>query len=291
MNTFLFSLRRPTWVPSCVAAGLLVLAAGATAHAQAQENLPKTADIAFDVAADGSVNMAFQMTFDAAPWRSWKAMVGDEPARLRAMMRHQFAAMTLENFKLERDDMNRVAKMSMHSPAGPELREDGSYQIPVDGYFRPVSHAGREWYFSGNNPNAGYTLNNVKVTLPPNAVNAYVANPENPDQAVVFALVAPASPARWFYLGGSVVSLLGLALLMTGAFWRRRGVLRLPAVPSTLPAAGPMGSVHPLEASRPPLPVVPPAFNPGSIPPPLPPDHPRATPPTFNRPYVSGEPD
>ena len=71
----------------------------------------------------------------------------------------------------------------MRSPVGPQLRDDGTFQVPVDGYYRLVNNAGRVWYFSGNNPQAAYTLNNVKVTLPANAVNVSLANPNNADQA------------------------------------------------------------------------------------------------------------
>ncbi len=223
------------------------------------QSLPKTADINETVFADGSVDLNFQMTFDAAPWRQWKAMVGDEPARLRAMMRHQFAALTLENFKLDRDDMDRTAKMSMHSPTGPELRDDGSFQIPVDGYFRLVNGSGQTWFFSGNNPHGGNTLNNVKVTLPANALNAYVANPNNADQALVFALTPAPSPARWFYLAGTAVALLGLAVLLTGVLARRRGVEVLPpSLPvHNLPAAQPAAAFPP-----PPQTVQPPPMPP-----------------------------
>ena len=272
---------------------VLTLCAGAV-PIRAQQALPKTADIDFTVAADGSLNMAFQMTFDAANWRAWKAMVGDEPARMRAQMRHQFAAMTLEEFKLDRDEMNRVAKMSMHSPAGPELRDDGSFQIPVDGYFRLVSHSGREWYFSGNNPSAGGTLNNVKVALPATVTNAYVANPDNPEQALVFALAVPPSSSRWFYLSGGLVTFLGLTLLLVGMLWRRRAPLLLSAAQTqALPMAGRMHGAYPPPFAGQAVSVVPPTVPPRSSPPPMPTptNEPIAVPPPLKPPVISGEPD
>ena len=261
-------------------AAALVACGGATSL-RAQQALPKTADITFQVAADGSLNLAFQMTFDAANWRAWKAMVGDEPARMRAMMRHQFAAMTLEDFKLDRDDMNRVAKMSMHSPSGPELREDGMLQVPVDGYFRLVNHSGRDWFFSGNNPNAGGTLNNVKVTLPATVTNASVANPDEPDQALVFALAAPPSASRWFYASGTVMTLLGLGLLVIGLLRRGHSPLLLPAARTqALPMAKSAGAVYPPAFNAPAAPVVPPQFVPQA-----------GSPPPFQGPHRLEEPD
>ena len=192
------------------------------------------------------------------------------------MMRHRFAVMNFDDFKLERDDMNRVAKMSLHSAAGPELRDDGSFQVPVDGDFRLINNAGRVWYFSGNNPSAANTLNNVKVTLPANAVNAYVANPSSRDQALVYALTPAPSPSRWFYVAGAVVLALGLLMLLAGLLWRRRAVQVLPpAFPRALPRAGTVVPAAPAGPSGPPPfvaeptaavmvpppPLVPPAFS------------------------------
>jgi hypothetical protein len=225
-------------VRTAAALGLALFAMAAAGRAQ--QSGPKTSDITEEIAANGSVDLAFKMTFDAAPWRQWKAMVGDEPARLRAMMRHEFAAYTLEDFKLDRNDLDRVAKLSIHSPTGPELRDDGSYQVPVESYFRLVNHSGPDWYFSGNNPRAGYSLNTVRITLPPRTVNAYVANANSADQALVFALVAPPSPLRWFYITGSALLLLGLALLLLGGILPKRQRVEIlpPPVPRALPPGG-----------------------------------------------------
>lgn len=248
-----------TFVPFLL---FLCVVLAADVHAQSG---PKTSDISEEIAPDGSVKMNFRLTFDAAPWRQWKEMVGEEPARLRAMMRHQFSVLTLEDFKLERDDMNRVAQMSMRSNVGPEIRDDGSYQVPVDGYFRLVNNAGPVWFFSGNNPHAGYTLNNVKLTLPANATDARVINEGKEDQELVFALTPAPSPSRWFYLSGVCLALLGLGSVIIGLLLQPKRLALpaatpppfLPATPvaSTLPPATPPPFVAPPPVPQPPTPI------------------------------------
>jgi len=115
-----------------LASFLLVLAAlvllPVSVRAQAA---PKTANIIQDVASDGSIALSVEMSFDAAAWRQWKSQVGDDPSRLRAMMKHQFSALVIDDFKFEKDDLNRTAKMTMRSPAGPELRKDGRFRIAI----------------------------------------------------------------------------------------------------------------------------------------------------------------
>jgi len=178
--------------------------------------LPKTTNIVQDVAPDGSISLAMEMTFDAAPWRVWKSQVGDEPSRLRAMMKHQFSAIVIDDFKLEKDDLNRTAKISMRSPAGPELRKDGRFRIPIEKEFRLVNNTGREWFFSGNNPYANNSLQTIRLTVPENATGVTLVGAGSPEQALIYALKVPAGKSRTFLILGAVLSVLGGLVLVVG---------------------------------------------------------------------------
>lgn len=187
-----------------------------------------------DIQPDGSVNLTFQLAFDAKPWDLWKANVGSDPARLRAMMRYQFSAYVIDDFKFEKDDLNRTAKITMHSPAGPELRKDQRFQVAVDGWCRLISHSGREWFFSGNNPAAANNLTTIKLVLPPNAVEATVINAGTPEQALVYAVKAPGGLARILEVLGAAVAAAGLVVLIAGVWWEKRHPHAV-APPSHLP--------------------------------------------------------
>jgi hypothetical protein len=193
----------------------------------------KTFDSVQVIHPDGSVDLTFQMAFDALPWKYWKEQVGDDPARLRGMLRYQFAAYVIDDFKFEKDDLNRTGKITIHSPAGAELRKDQGLQIAVEGWCRLINNTGREWYFSGNNPSAGGQPTTLKIVLPPNTAGASLANAGTTDQALVYTVSAPAGPARVFAWSGAVVMLLGAALL--GAGWFRRRAPAPPAAPAPPP--------------------------------------------------------
>jgi hypothetical protein len=184
---------------------------------------------------DGSVDLTFQMAFDALPWKHWKDQVGDDPARLRGMLRYQFAAYVIDDFKFEKDDLNRTAKITMHSPAGAELRKDEGLLIPVDGWCRLINNTGREWFFSGNNPSAGNQPTTVKIMLPANTVNASLVNAGTTDQALVYVVGARAGKARLFTWSGAMAMLLGAVLL--GAGWFRRKAPAPPAASAPPPTA------------------------------------------------------
>jgi hypothetical protein len=193
----------------------------------------KTFDSIQVINPDGSVDLTFQMAFDALPWGFWKDQVGDDPARLRGMLRYQFAAYVIDDFKFEKDDLNRTAKITMHSPAGAGLRKDEGLEVPVEGWCRLISHTGREWFFSGNNPSAGGQQTTVKIVLPANTIDASVVNAGTTDQALVYVVSAPAGNARLFVWSGAVVLLLGAALLAAG--WLSRKAPAPPLVPASLP--------------------------------------------------------
>lgn len=195
--------------------------------------MPKTTNLVQDIASDGSVAVSMEMTFDAAPWRVWKSQVGDEPSRLRAMMKHQFSAIVIDDFKLEKDDLNRTAKVSMRSPAGPELRKDGRFRIPIEKEFRLVNNTGREWFFSGNNPYANNSLQTVRILLPVNATGVTLASPGGTDQGLIYALNVPAGSSRTFVILGSVLAVLGATAVAAGFFVKKPTSPGSPAAAAT----------------------------------------------------------
>jgi hypothetical protein len=199
--------------------------------------MPKTLDAVEEIATDGSITFSVRSTFDADAWAIWKAQVGDQPARLRAMFQHQFAATVIEDFKLERDDLNRTASVSMRSPVGPVLRRDGTFFLPVEKEFRLVNHTGREWFFSGNNPHAGNSLNTIKLVLPVNIVEISLINPGTSEQGLVYSLAVSAGPSRALVWTGGVILALGAIGLLVGLIGKQPASAPLartapPAAPS-----------------------------------------------------------
>ena len=205
-----------------LASFLLVLAAlvllPVSVRAQAA---PKTANIIQDVASDGSIALSVEMSFDAAAWRQWKSQVGDDPSRLRAMMKHQFSALVIDDFKLEKDDLNRTAKLTMRSPAGPELRKDGRFRIAIEKEFRLVNNNGREWFFSGNNPLANNSLQTIRIVMPANAVGVTLVGPGNTYQGLIYSVKVPAGKSRAFVISGAVLALMGAGALAAGLLSRK----------------------------------------------------------------------
>ncbi len=194
-------------------AGLLLAAWPGRACAQA---MPKTTNVIQELFPDGSLALTLEMTFDAAPWRIWKSQVGDEPSRLRAMMKHQFSAYIIDDFKMEKDDLNRTARVSIRSSAGAELRKDGRFRVAIDKDYRLVNNTGRQWFFSGNNPHANNSLQTIRLTVPENATNVTLVGPGTLDQGLIYSLNVPAGKSRTFLILGALLAVAGGVIVVLG---------------------------------------------------------------------------
>lgn len=195
----------------------VLVAPGARLLAQVS---PKTASAIEEVAPNGSATLTMTFTYDAAAWAQWRATTGDDPARTRAVLRYSFGAnYAFDDFKLERDDLNRTAKIMMHSAVLSELRRDGRYAVQVDEEFRLVNGSGRVWFFSGNLAN---TISTIKIVLPPLADDVSLINPGDPNQALIYTLPAVHGLAHRLKIAGGGFLGLGLALLGAGWYLGRR---------------------------------------------------------------------
>lgn len=199
---------------------LVAVTALAAALSLRAQMAPKTLDATIDLTPNGSATVSFAYSFDAGPWTAWKANVGDDPARTRASIRYNFGArVAFDDFKLERNDLNRSAKVTLHTAVAAELRSDGRYAFPVDKEFRLVNNIGGVWFFSGNVAN---TLSTIKVTLPEGAKDAALVDVGSSEQALVYTLPPRHGSARRFVVWGSGLLLVGLGLMAAAGMANRR---------------------------------------------------------------------
>lgn len=186
----------------------LLLAAGTRLDGQVS---PKTVTGEQLVAPNGSATVNMTFTYDAAAWAQWRATTGKDPARTRAAMRYNFGAeVAFDGFKMDCDDLNRTAKVMLHSAVASELRPDGGYALPVDKDLRLVNGAGQVWFFSGVMAN---TLSTLKIVLPTQATDAALVNGGEASQAIVYTLPPVPGSARKYTVAGAILLALGLVLL------------------------------------------------------------------------------
>ncbi len=61
----------------------------------------------------GNAKLTLSMTLTAQQWQSWNSTLGNNPAALKREVERSMPAYFLEDFKLEKDDMNRSFTLSL----------------------------------------------------------------------------------------------------------------------------------------------------------------------------------
>jgi hypothetical protein len=169
-------------------------------------------DIAVQIDITGEARANYTLTFDAEAWRQWKNSIGSDADRVRANVRYIGGAHTqIDEFKYERDDLNREAKMMIHSKVA-SLYRDGRYHFDIDEGYRLIDTNGPVWFFSGK---TGIVPGTIKITLPVGAIDAKLDDAGNNQKEISYIIPPkPGSAMRFrnFAIGFIVMAIVLFAL-------------------------------------------------------------------------------
>ena len=93
---------------------------------QAQQKI----DMAIDALGNAKLNIS--MTMNASQWQTWNANYGNNPASLKRDMERAMPAYFLDDFKLEKDDMNRSFNLSLNAYGVCEIDKRGRWIVDTD---------------------------------------------------------------------------------------------------------------------------------------------------------------
>jgi hypothetical protein len=179
-------------------AGLLIGAAGSLLGQEASRTVERSYQ--FDARGDATIQFSFQL--GAAPWAKWKEQYGDHPDILLRNVKYQLAAAVIEDFGLDKDDINRKAVAKFKARALARYLGDGQFQIDVPKNMKLVTGSGQEWVFTDSMLEDGGIVNITdRAKLPPNARDAHLTNGTDFDELVYTLDVSPAKPKALLYLG------------------------------------------------------------------------------------------
>lgn len=205
-------------------AGTLTLTLGAgSSLAQQQETLNQIQTAWVD--AKGDAKMQVEFVLSAKAWINWKNQYGDHPDLLRRDLVHQFSMFVLEDFKLERDDLNRKATASMRVRGEARYRGDGKFEIVLPKTWNKITDTdgGREWHFSYSEIIGQGTVMNqsIKLILPEGITEPKLSPGLQGQQLLSYRLpTSPSKSSTWpVLMGVGLVGLLG-TLGMRFTVWR-----------------------------------------------------------------------
>src|SRR5947209_8527088 len=85
--------------------------------------------VTIDERGDAKLDISFG--FGAAQWQQWRENTGDHPDILLRDLRYQMASSEIEDFKLDKDDVNRKATCHLKVRALAQYRSNGEFVIQV----------------------------------------------------------------------------------------------------------------------------------------------------------------
>ena len=80
----------------------------------------------------GNAKLNISMTMKAQEWQVWNSNYGNNPSALKLDMEHAMPAYFLDNFKLEKDDMNRSFNLSLNAYGVCEINKRGKWIVDTD---------------------------------------------------------------------------------------------------------------------------------------------------------------
>ena len=186
---------------------------GVVAQVRAADTMQLEKSFVLDKRGDGQVTISYRLS--ASQWTGWKQQYGDRPDMLWRDIKQQLANMALGDFDLKKDEIARSATVRISFRGGPRLRSDGTSEIGVPKEMKKISESGREWIFnavSQENSYAPIVNQTIHVTLPAEARNAHLSQPNTAFQALVYEIPESGGRGVGLILGGLFALMFGAVL-------------------------------------------------------------------------------
>jgi hypothetical protein len=180
---------------------------------------------------DGTITVTFRLS--ASQWENWREQYGDHPDLLKRDFKQRFAKYALDDFKLERNDMDRTAVATIGTRALTTMRGNGIRAIEVAKEARFVSNSGSDWIFESvvqSSPYSPIVTETTRIILPAEATNVHVENEGGGPRHLVYQMLENGQ-------GDGLMFWLGIAGIAVGVLLGVVGLLLPKKGPPTVPQA------------------------------------------------------
>lgn len=176
---------------------------------QAQQNIEMTIDEL------GNAKIEMNMTMTAQQWQSWSTTLGNNPAAIKREAERGMPAYFLDDFKLEKDEMNRSFSLSFNAFGVCDIDKRGTWTLDVDQENAQLTELSDTKYMFVSSPEefGGQIQQMYTINLPENATNIKVDKNAFGRDIFKFKMDAPGTATA--SLGG-ILRWGGLLLLLSG---------------------------------------------------------------------------
>jgi hypothetical protein len=216
---------------------LLLLAAACAnpAAAQQSDSVSRTINQVYQIDDLGDADIEVTFQYSASQWATWKEQYGNRPDIVLRDMRYTMATSVLENFSLEKDDVQRRATGKVKARALARYRNSGQFIIDVPKEMKLVTGENRDWIFSFTNAvNGEIVSQTLRAKLPANAHDVHFGSGGDFDN-LTYTLDLPSSRPTGFLIAGFSLASFGFLLGVASLFSKKKPITIL--LPPELPPA------------------------------------------------------
>ncbi|MBL7982469.1 MAG: hypothetical protein JNL52_11755 [Flavobacteriales bacterium] len=190
----------------------LIVALLASAHLLAAQSLQQKIDMNIDGLGNAAISIS--MTLPAQQWQAWNQNFGNNPAALKRDIERSMPAYFLEDFKLEKNDMDRSFTVSLKAPGICQVDKKGRWFLTTDEKDAQLTKLTDHKYMMVQSPQefGGGMQQTTMVTFPETASDIELDKDPLGKTVFRFEMNEPASALGYMLW-------VGLALMAAGIGW------------------------------------------------------------------------
>ena len=168
----------------------------------------------------GNARIKLSMTMNAQQWQTWQNSLGNNPAALKREVERSMPGYFLDDFKLEKDEMNRSFELSLNAYGACDIDKRGTWIVETDQKDANLTKLTENKYMLVSSPiEFGGTIQQTyTIELPEKASNIKVDKDAYGNSIFKFNMESPSG-------GFNLLRLSGLALFVIGGVWTGRKLI------------------------------------------------------------------
>lgn len=163
----------------------------------------------------GNAKITVSMTMNAQEWQNWTSSLGNNPAALKREIERSMPAYFLDDFKLDKDDMNRSFSLSLNAYGVCKIDKRGKWSLETDQKNANVTELTDHKYMLVSSPPelGGMIQQTFLVEFPEAAKDIKVDKDAFSESVFEFKMDGPSSSS------GHYLRYAGIFLIVIGGAW------------------------------------------------------------------------
>ncbi|WP_299367732.1 hypothetical protein [Winogradskyella sp.] len=186
-----------------------------TINAQLQQKIEMRID------SIGNAKLKITSTMNAQQWQVWNSNYGNNPSALKRDIERNMPAYFLDDFKLEKDDMNRSFNLSLNAYGACEINKRGKWVVDTDQKNAQLTELAENKYMLVSSPPeyGGNLQQTFIIELPNDAKNIKTDNNAFGKTVFEFDMDPPSS-------GFNLMRWAGILLIVVGGGWLGKDMIK-----------------------------------------------------------------